>query len=200
MVEFKLNENTGTFDIVTENKSDLNSVRRLLFLKGNIKKVKNYLNKVVKPIIETIRKNSKIIGTASGALIGAAIGTFVLPGIGTAAGAKIGSKIGGTTGLVAQTFVKACIPNNKIMISCNFQSISTALIDAAKSKAQGHILKGGSIKKPKLITKLGGKGMLIKGFSLKKWGISKIKIDKNWLTWIIYYFCFIEFIYTLTWS
>lgn len=70
-----------------------------------------------------MRNHGSIIGKVAGGIIG-----FIAGG---PAGASLGMKIGEGIGLAAQTFVKACVPQNVLTIRCTGESVKNAGIDLA---------------------------------------------------------------------
>ncbi len=84
--------------------------KRILFIKL-FKKVVNVVKKVVKPVVKAVRVAGPVVGAATGAAIGFAIGG---PAV-----AFQGAKMGYEIGSLAQTAVKACVPNNSLRIKCD---------------------------------------------------------------------------------
>ena len=83
-----------------------------------------------------MRNHGSTIGKVAGGIIG-----FIAGG---PAGAKLGMKIGEGIGLAAQTFVKACVPQNVLTIRCTGDSIKSAGIDLAKDLGKKVLSSAGS--------------------------------------------------------
>lgn len=83
------------------------------------------VTKVVKPVVNVIRKHGPLIGGVAGALVGGVAGFLGGPG-GVLAGAKAGYALGTKIGIAAQALVRACVPSDKLTIRCEKNNIITA--------------------------------------------------------------------------
>ena len=80
-----------------------------------MKKISHAVQKIVKPVVQALKKSGPYIGAA----VGAAVGGF----FGGPAGAFAGAKLGYTVGSVAQTVLNSCIPKNTLRIKCDAKKL-----------------------------------------------------------------------------
>lgn len=140
IINFVLNNETQTYEAVNGS-SITNTTRRMLvirqlrFFRRIARAFRRLVAKVIRPVVNVIRKHGPLIGGIAGGLIGGVVGVLGGPG-GVLAGAKAGFSLGTKVGIGAQAVVRACVPSDKLTIKCEKNAMINATAGAVFETAK----------------------------------------------------------------
>lgn len=129
IVEFDLNVESHTFEMMTEDTTDNATVsRRLLtnrqLYKRIIKKpIKKIVSSTVKPTLDMVKENGKLIADAAGGLATVKDGPKNV-----ASGISLGKSVSAKSEWRARTALSACSPRNSTRIRCRQDSLNVTAV------------------------------------------------------------------------
>lgn len=134
--------------VMASSSDGTNQAKRLLRWRKIFKKFKAIIvKKIVAPVVNVIRKHGTEIGAAIGAVAGGVAG-FVSGGpAGIWPGANTGFEAGRSIGSMAQSIIKACIPEDCMKIRCEADKVEAQAARGVIGYAVENYIKGTEVYK-----------------------------------------------------